>query len=221
MDIRQWLDTTVDRASPTEDEHHGIADFFQKRHEDQAGEDVRPQYRRKRKRPSSDSSLIQTRQYDRERREHDKSSAGEIRGVAHAVTISSRSQTSRSSASSESIEPPPKTYEKRARHKTRPDRYEHKPKKPRKRREARAGDKKSKRRKSHRSGDGGRTTGLVESFQLTNGPKKNRLTVSGRLSCSLRGTVRADLPSAETQCEWWTLQAWTRFGAGHWPWRRM
>ena len=74
---------------------------------------------------------------------------------------------------------PNKTYDKRARHKTRIDRYEPKTKK-QKRERTTDKDKKSnqRRRKPRRKDDGGRTIGLVQTFQLKNGPRNNRLTVS-------------------------------------------
>jgi len=70
---------------------------------------------------------------------------------------------------------PIKVYEKRARHKTKPDRYEYKPKKGKEEHEPKKS--KSKRQKRDRTADGARTTGIVQSFQLKNGPKSNRLTV--------------------------------------------
>ncbi|KAI7363803.1 hypothetical protein KC354_g6204 [Hortaea werneckii] len=77
-------------------------------------------------------------------------------------------------------------YTRRARHKTNPDRYE--PKSRKQEREPKAcNDSRSrpKHRKSHRSGDGGRTTGLVQSFQLKNGPKGGRLTLKPETTTGL------------------------------------
>jgi hypothetical protein len=174
MDVRQWLETTEDRAPPEEDDHPGRHRFLQP-----GSEPALParKYRRKRKRAPSDSSIIQPRCANRERtRPFDyPSSSDGLRGPAHA-TARARSPTASQRSSEEPVQ---RSYEKRPRHKTKADRYDPKPKKQRKERRSRGEGRKSepKRRKSHRSGDGGRTRGLVKSFQLKNGPKNQRLTV--------------------------------------------
>jgi len=177
MDITQWLENTADRVPPDQEVDLGFPEFLQAHDEP---EHVTRKYRRRKKRASSDSSIIEPRRehHQRGKAANYAHSSGEVRGADHAIA---RSRSSHSYASSE---PDPQTtrvkiYEKRARHKTKPDRYEPNSKKRRKEREAREdGRSRPKRRKSHRSGDGGRTTGLVQSFQLKNGPKNSRLTVS-------------------------------------------
>lgn len=77
-------------------------------------------------------------------------------------------------------EPNSKTYERRARHKTKPDRYESKKQNVRERKQRDdAGERKSKRKRgqTHRKGDGKRTESLVQGFRLKNGPSHSRLTV--------------------------------------------
>jgi len=174
MDIRQWLEDT---APPN---HEAVSDFLQPQQIEP--EQVTHKYRRKRKRPPSDSSIIiEPRHPDHELGKATKyyaHSSHEVRGAAHAVP-KPQSLPSSQSSRPRSDEAPLKTYEKRRRHKTKPNHYEPKSKRHRKERDAHEDTKaQPKRRKSHRSGDGGRTTGLVQSFQLKNGPKNSRLTVS-------------------------------------------
>jgi hypothetical protein len=71
--------------------------------------------------------------------------------------------------------PEPKAYERRARHKTKPDLYESKKQNTRKSEGCDdGGERKSKRKRSRaqRDGDGKLTEGLIEGFRLKNGPYK-------------------------------------------------
>ncbi|KAK3706304.1 hypothetical protein LTR37_012819 [Vermiconidia calcicola] len=182
MDIGAWLAATADRAPPDASSDHNIHEVRRPGNED--SERLGRSYRHKRKRPSSDSSIIapgqRTHQHARE--------------PFHSETVdrealdAAGSRRSESSGSSRKTadELPAKTYERRARHKTKPDRYEPKPKKQRKGRHGHM-DRKSKenRRQSRRTGDGSRTTGLVQSFQLKNGPKNHRLTLKPEATAGL------------------------------------
>ncbi|KAK3657117.1 hypothetical protein LTR56_002631 [Elasticomyces elasticus] len=195
--IQQWLQNTADREPPDQTEHHA------QEHAPAETEQLGKKYRRKRKRASSDSSLLQARHshLDRVKSAHRASSSGGLRDATHDHPRRDREQ-SQESARSHREEAPRKSYEKRARHKTKADRYEPKSKNQHKDRdEPKTG---SKRRKSHRSGDGGRTTGLVQSFQLKDGPQKSRLTLKpetnaglfkhGRASAQVAGGRGAGLP---------------------------
>lgn len=89
-----------------------------------------------------------------------------------------------------------KKYEKRARYKTRPDHYDVKPPKRCRRRDTRSErERRRLRHQSHRSGDGHRTTGLVQSFHLKNGPKNHRLTLKPEVSTGLFKHGRASVPT--------------------------
>ena len=192
MDIRQWLEETADRAPPDQEADVGLPAFLQPHPEPEA---PTHKYRRRKKQPSADSSIIEAR--------HPKHPRHKAAGHAHSPDQAGRveasfakSRSSQSSRSSAFEEIPQKAFEKRARHKTRSDRYQPKSKerhrKGKKRKESEERDdrhSKPKRRKSHRSGDGGRTSGLVQSFELRNGPKNNRLTVR---SLQHLGTVPPD-----------------------------
>lgn len=187
MDIRRWLDDTADREPPDADVPPGSLQLpnpqnLPTRHA--------RRNRRKRKRASSDSSIIVPPD------SHSKRGRRRPQVQAHSSTPSAvenacDAEDAGADASSSSALGDPKSavdavhghaYTRRARHKTNPDRYE--PKSRKQRRELKAGNdlrSRPKHRKSHRSGDGRRVTGLVQSFQLKNGPKGGRLTV--RLPC--------------------------------------
>ncbi|KAK3069474.1 hypothetical protein LTR53_012156 [Teratosphaeriaceae sp. CCFEE 6253] len=170
MDIHSWLEKTADREPPEQPEHptfpdappHATVKHVGKRH-------------RKRKRASSDSSLLVLQQphHERARTPNRAHSSDDVRHDA-GRHVGRSGRRRRSSAESQEGQRAAKTYEKRARHKTKPDRYEAKTKTHQDEVGPREG---TKRRKSHRSGDGGRTTGLVQSFHLKNGPKSSRLTL--------------------------------------------
>ncbi|KAK5124155.1 hypothetical protein LTR85_001858 [Meristemomyces frigidus] len=184
MDIRQWLENTADRAPPDQEVQLDWPASLQPHSE--PGQLTR-KYRRKRKRASSDSSIIEARHphHNRVKAADDAHSSD---GIVSADRAAARPRSSLSSQRSRSAqrEAPVKTYEKRARHKTKPDRYEPKSKKHRKVRDTREDERsRPRRRKSHRSGDGGRTTGLVQSFQLKTGPKNSRLTLRPEATAGL------------------------------------
>ena len=171
MDIAQWLAATTDRAPPDRELGDHIPPVTDHPQAKDGGRRAGRSYRRKRHRASSDSSLVVPNPTNHERGQ------AATRSVASEAVRPAESTDGGAghSSRSPSIHAPPKTYERRARHKTRADRYEPKPKK---RQENHARKKPSqKRRKSHRSGDGGRTAGLMQSFQLKNGPQNQRLTV--------------------------------------------
>lgn len=184
MDIRQWLENTADREPPDRSDDIAIPDKFRndRREDDQAGRS----YRYKRRRTSNDSSMIaapKERHRQASKLQARPPSSGQARQAQQTAGDLERRYGSDSSRSG-SDDAPQKTYERRARHKTRADRYEPKAKKRVKDRTARKDDKGNrKRRKPRRNDDGGRTTGLVQSFQLRNGPKNNRLTVSLQSGC--------------------------------------
>lgn len=218
MDIQQWLVATAHRAPPPpSDDHHMPHAAWERTHSQDQEQWQGRFYRRKRKRASSDSSIIAQRApraTARNRTAAPRSLPSER--ARSAISAESRSQQSYSSrhgpGSPETA--PSKTYERRPRHKTRADRYEPKQRKRKGDQDAR-NERKSgnKRRKSHRSGDGGRTVGLVQSFQLKNGPKNNRLTVGvtpRRMADDLR--LITDTDEAGHNC--WSLQAWASFRSG-------
>jgi hypothetical protein len=178
MDIRRWLEDTADREPPDHSDDINIPEKFRNDRPDH--DQVARSYRYKRKRASSDSSIIAPKQsYHRNAQAPTRApSPDHVRRPEDAARGSRRKSGSRVSSSSQR-DAPAKTYERRARRKTRPDRYEPKVKRQKRARDT-GKEKKSgqKRRRSHRVHDGGRTTGLIQSFRLKNGPKNNRLTVS-------------------------------------------
>ena len=190
MDIHEWLAATADRAEPNPSDDHRIPEELRAHPLPPARvQGMGRSYRRKkRKRASSDSSIIAPRPTTRPRAQAVPRSlpSERARSAESADQASQNSGHSSPSASPSPVHIPDKSYGRRSRHKTRLDRYEPKPKKQKDNHDAHK-DKKSgkkKRRKSHRSGDGGRTAGLVQSFQLKNGPKNNRLTVCVTLAAS-------------------------------------
>lgn len=193
MDIRQWLENTADREPPGRSDDISIPRKF--RNDRQATGQIGRSYRYKRKRASSDSSMIATK--GNQRWKAPSPARSPARDHTQRKDDTAGQQDSERSQESHSVhDAPSKTYEKRARHKTRIDRYEPKAGKQKKKRNAR-GDEKSnwKRRNSRRNDDGGRTTGLVQSFQLKNGPKNSRLTVSMQVDCIGRQVLTSDLPA--------------------------
>ncbi|KAK3719063.1 hypothetical protein LTR37_004627 [Vermiconidia calcicola] len=182
MDIGAWLAATADRAPPDASSEHNVPEV--RRPGNEGSERLGRNYRHKRKRPSSDSSIIAPGHRNHQHARASFHSETVDREAADAVG-SRRSESSRSSHKT-AEGPPAKTYERRARHKTKPDRYEPKAKKQRKERHGQK-DRKSKqnRRQSHRTGDGSRTTGLVQSFQLKKGPRNNRLTLKPEATAGL------------------------------------
>lgn len=173
MDIHHWLRHTADREPP-DGRQYTVPDHMQAYTEDIDGEHATERYRRKRKRASSDCSLI-----EHPRRERAK----DIRyacSTEHSRHITPSAFRHRSRDKSRSDDSPPRekqhrSYERRPRHKTKADRYE--PRRKHEREHSTPRKSVPKRRVSRRSADGGRSAGVVQSFQLKNGPKNNRLTV--------------------------------------------
>ncbi|KXT04976.1 hypothetical protein AC578_10333 [Pseudocercospora eumusae] len=179
MDIREWLQNTADREPPDEHDHSRF---------------TRP----KRKRASSDPpARAQGKARLKRHQTASHSSSSDHVRLAGEDTDSSRSTNNSTHSRNTSVSArdrlPVKSYERRARHKTRPDRYDPKIKKPRKDREKKD---KSKRRKSHRSGDGARTAGLIQSFQLNHGLKNERLTLRPGANGGIFKHGRASAPMA-------------------------
>ncbi|KAI7229128.1 hypothetical protein KC330_g7597 [Hortaea werneckii] len=191
MDISQWLDDTADREPPDVDVPSGS---LQPPNPQNLPTRHARRNRRKRKRASSDSSIIVP--------PHSHSKRGRRRPLvqAHSSTPSAveyacGAEDAGADAYSSSALDDSKSavdavhehaYTRRARHKTNPDRYEPKSKKQKREPKARNDSRSRPRhRKSHRSGDGGRPTGLVQSFQLKNGPKGGRLTLKPETTTGL------------------------------------
>ncbi|RMY90192.1 hypothetical protein D0864_06308 [Hortaea werneckii] len=191
MDIRRWLDDTADREPPDVDVPPRSLQL-----PDPQNLPARPprRNRRKRQRASSDSSIIVPPQC------HSKRSRRQPRVQAHSSTPSAvenacGAEDAGADAYSSSALDDPKpsvdavhehAYTRKARHKTKPGHYEPKSRKQRRELKARNDSRSRPRhRKSHRSGDGGRATGLVQSFQLKNGPKGGRLTLKPETTTGL------------------------------------
>lgn len=182
MDIQHWLENIEYRAPPDEQDELGMPAFLQPRCD--TGHPIR-KYRRKRKRESSDSSIIRPQQANHGHRQAAICAFSPVHG-SHSAARSQSPQGSRSRCISRHAvhELAHKKYEKRARYKTRPDHYDVKPPKRCRRRDTRSErERRRLRHQSHRSGDGHRTTGLVQSFHLKNGPKNHRLTVCVTQMC--------------------------------------
>ena len=182
MDIRQWLEHTADREPPDPSDGIGIPGKF--REDRPVPDQATRSYRHKRKHAASDSSIIVPQEPSDRRKAEARvrsSSPDHVQQTQDAVgALHDRQSSDNLQSRSESA--PAKTYERRARHKTRTDRYDPKAKKQKKEAGKRKdGNSHQKRRKSQRIGDDARTTGLVQSFQLKNGPKNKRLTVRMQL----------------------------------------
>jgi hypothetical protein len=187
MDIQGWLQDTADRAPPNPSDE---VDAPAVGRHTQGGEATTAIcYRRKRRRTGSESSIIapQRRTDYRSKAEDRSAYAARDRsadGLVSGSLSASRHRRPRSQErdmNSRIKQPEPKTYERRARHKTKADRYEPKKQdtKGRKQRDD-ADERKSKRKgsRARRGGDGKRTESLVQGFRLKNGPSNSRLTVS-------------------------------------------
>ncbi|KAK5113104.1 hypothetical protein LTR62_003683 [Meristemomyces frigidus] len=176
MDVHQWLDNTVDRE-PLEEYQEPILAHLQAQ---RATGDERPRrrYRRKRQPASSKSSIpLHAHHPAHHRRGKEARYTGSSEGCSEAEPIvhMHRSRDRSLGQGSQYRETAHRSYERRPRHKTKADRYELKRKRER---EHEPRDRPmSKRRRPIRSGDGGRTAGVVQAFQLKNGPKKSRLTL--------------------------------------------
>ncbi|KAK4498705.1 hypothetical protein PRZ48_009215 [Zasmidium cellare] len=184
MDIHNWLQTTADRQPPDdEDDHQGFPAFLKPPRQP---EPKQREYHRTRKRTSSEPPPSE-HHHHRRRKRHKAATRSSSSSPDHARQLQPAEARSRSSShashdrhvrESARKEVPRQSFERRARHKTRPDRYDAKPKQ---RNEGRKTHKerksKTKDRKSHQSADVAKATGLIQSFQLKNGRKDKRLTL--------------------------------------------
>jgi hypothetical protein len=185
MDIQGWLQGTADRAPPNPSDEPDVLDFVRVK----TAKATR--YHRKRRRAATDSSIIAPQQktgsgskaggrsaaVGRARHVHEQSSQSE----SASRDGPSRPASQERGRNARLDQPGSKTYERRARHKTKPDRYEPKTKgKDERKRDDSVDERKPKRksRRVHRGGDGKRTENLVQGFRLKNRPSKSRLTVS-------------------------------------------
>nr|OQO25884.1 hypothetical protein B0A51_07666 [Rachicladosporium sp. CCFEE 5018] len=202
MDIHRWLQTTTDREPPEDPQAPPRPDFAI---EAEVVNKPERRYRHKRRQYHSDSSIIvplareapehdrdathgRPRESDRERHEQrERDSVSPARPPDRRQPSAAKSRSARASP-----EPVTRTYERRPRHKTKADHYEPKKKKSKQDRPIDDQDApKSRRRRSHRSGDGSRTAGLVQSFQLRNGGKSGRLTLKTEATAGLFSHGRA------------------------------
>lgn len=194
MDVHHWLQGTTDRAppDPSHSDEAQLPAFLRAPSNTELTHThtAAKRYRRKRKRSLSDSSIIAPKPVGLQPRSRDRAathrSRAHPRGTSRLIAnepvsvAGSDRDSGEHSVDVEAIEQPQPlqtSYERRPRHKTKADRYERKVRKERKQRDDHDGKVTSNRRKSHRSGDGGHTAELVQSFKLKNGPKNNRLTV--------------------------------------------
>jgi hypothetical protein len=188
MDITQWLQHTVDRAPPEPSSEHYIPDFIRP----QVVESHKPhaQHSRSKRRASPVSSeLLPTLRLARDGRIalHPSSVPDQSR-VASRVDVQARRR--RTAPSTEICSPRPartttKQYERRPRHKTRPDHYEYKASKRRQRESTREhAEPQRKRRKPQHLGHHNGADGLVSSFALNTQRKNSRLTVSPPHLCT-------------------------------------
>ncbi|KAK5150484.1 hypothetical protein LTR04_006798 [Oleoguttula sp. CCFEE 6159] len=174
MDIDQWLKNANIAETPTVPQQLGFPTFLHDKHE---VTDQPRSHRLKRKRASSDSSLLAPGFLQKPAEKDDVPARdGNMSDYDSSSSCSSSAEDSASQP-----EPPPKTYERRARHKTRPDLYEPKSghknrregertqKKKRRKKDSKGKQHKSKRKES-------RSAGLVQSFHAKNVPK-DRLTM--------------------------------------------
>lgn len=188
MDIQGWLQGTADRAPPNPSDELDAPAFRQLARAVEATTATR--YHRKRRRAASDSSLIapQPRADHRGKAGDHSAKVGKARHVKIPAprSESASRQGPRGSAAQEHsandrIERfEPKVYERRARHKTKPDRYEPKAGNTKEKKQRDDGDglkPKRKRARGHRNGDGKRTESLVQGFRLKDRPSDSRLTV--------------------------------------------
>lgn len=205
MDVRQWLNSTLSSAPPASPKRADFPVIIRAAGGAEArGRHIRPKEHCRER----DSSIIERRmsperasprmpsprRYSARRRRAFASSSS-----TSTCTHSSFSSSSPSSSSSAPPPPPAKNYERKARHKTKPDKYIPKEKGKRKRdddgdNEA-SGPKPRKKRKK-RKRDGGH--GLVHNFKSKK-ISKDRLTV--RLLCSIYDNKCTETCQARFQSE--------------------
>ncbi|KAK3675760.1 hypothetical protein LTR78_004401 [Recurvomyces mirabilis] len=192
MDIHRWLDDTADREPPDE-QRHTVPDHMQTYAGAIDQDSATKLCRRKRKRASSDSSLLEYARHEHAKEMRYARPTEHVRDTAPTARRNRLQDRSLSEGSSPRAEQH-KSYERRPRHKTKADRYE--PKKRHERQHSPREKPASKRRASHRSVDSGRPTGVVQSFQLKNGPKNSRLTLKPDLTAGIfrHGRASAQVP---------------------------
>lgn len=184
MDVSQWVQETIDsHPAPVHGVEHADVVFSSDRYELDGAERRCDKGHRKRKLPSSDSSIL-----DPGRPSHTAppKRAARLIKARRSRSIASSFQSyidaaSRSSCNHSATDPY-NAYQRRSRHKTRPDRYEVKPKRSKRRDEAKARKVKPKQRTHRRRADGDDTNHLVQSFEPQAGTRQSRLTV-----CALGG----------------------------------
>lgn len=186
MDIQGWLQGTADRAPPNPSDEVDAPAFGPPSRSIETINAKR--YHKKRKRATSDSSTIAVQQWKDRRGRADDRPANATRLLPADVSVTQshsasrhrrpRSQENGEDGSVQALERNP--YERRARRKTKPDRYESKKQNARERKQRDdVGERKSKRKRdrTERSGDGKRTESLIQGFKLKNRPSNSRLTV--------------------------------------------
>jgi hypothetical protein len=165
MDIRKWLNETVlPKQPPSPPDQRSLPPLLEARETEQPhGE------KRRRKRSTSDSSLLDTR--PQRKKTPPTEDAADVEGSACSEAFHPASQSSGSSKSSQK-------YARRSRHKTRPERYEPAAKEERgththrcRKGESKKTKRKAKSRKAEKPG-----TNIVQSFHAKNVPS-DRLTV--------------------------------------------
>ncbi|KAF2869443.1 hypothetical protein BDV95DRAFT_100711 [Massariosphaeria phaeospora] len=183
MDIRRWLDETVlPQQPPSPPEQRSLAPIPRREEPKQA-----PKQKSRRKRSTSDSSLLDA--HPRRRKASPVEHKSDIEESADEDACSDASKSSsRSSGSSTSSQP----YARRPRRKTRPERYEptskdikergtHLPR--RGKGESKKTKRKSRRKKAEKPG-----AGMVQSFHAKNVPR-DRLTPAEKLGLFSKGRV--------------------------------
>ncbi|KAK4987934.1 hypothetical protein LTR50_004271 [Elasticomyces elasticus] len=211
MDVRQWLASTTEAERPTSLTAPGFPDFLRGRADAQNAETVDRQNNHKRRRTASGSSILEVaaprkhrgHRVHETRRDRERRSGGS--DSTRSVTSSALQSSSSSLGSSTQNQQPAKTYERRARHKTRTDRYEPKIDTS-KRRTAKKEKKSTKKSRKTKKTRENLFTGLVQSFHAKNVPK-DRLTLKpsanlgifkkGRASSPRRGRGLPDLVFSE------------------------
>lgn len=189
MDIQGWLQGTADRAPPNLSDEVDALACGPPTPTIEATKSERDHW--KRKRAASDSSVLSMQQRAERRGKVDDRSANAARvrpadvSVAQSHSASRHRRPSKPRSQGHGADdgvqvPEQKPYERRARRKTKPDRYESKKEDVRERKQLEdSGERRPKRKRTraHRSGDGKRTESLVQGFKLKNRPANSRLTV--------------------------------------------
>jgi hypothetical protein len=171
MDIRVWLQNTVDREPP--DARDGGATPHHPQPQLGEADAIRTWHRRKRRPASSDASHGALRSPRRTKHRHRHTGAPPSDARARSPEDSHRHSGGDGRNRMSSREPVSRPFERRARHKTRPERYEHTSRD----KSNPHGEKNVSVRKHNRRGIGVRTTELLDRYQPNNGPVNGRLTV--------------------------------------------